>query len=420
LFFSILGVTAAALLLFAIPLAVQIQRTYRDEALLRLQRDAVAATRGIDVSNSSDPVELPRSGDVVAVYDKSGRRIAGSGPARAEPYVQRSLARGSPTVSPGSGDLAVAVPLLSGERIVGAVRSERGDAAVRRRTIQAWLVLASTAAVVLALAALAAQLLGRRLTIPLERLGAAARRLGDGDFSAHGPRTGVSEIDAVSAALDSTAARLDDLVSRERSFSADASHQLRTPLAALRIELEAMELKNGHSPPLSAALTQVDRLQSTIDTLLAVARDTPRSDRRSNLSTLISDLVERWHGALAEHGRPLRVRSADRDAIANASSGVVDQILDVLLDNACRHGQGAVEVSVRIRDSLIAVEVSDEGPGFAGDIELAFARRAATSVDHGIGLALARSLAEAEGGRLDVSNSGPGPTITLLIPRAET
>ena len=86
-------------------------------------------------------------------------------------------------------------------------------------------------------------------------------------------------MDAVGEVLDATALRLDGMLARERAFSADASHQLRTPLAALRIELEAIGLGEAPPPGLAAALAQVDRLQATIDTLLAVARDTPHAVR---------------------------------------------------------------------------------------------------------------------------------------------
>ena len=95
---------------------------------------------------------------------------------------------------------------------------------------------------------------------------------------------------------------------------------------------------------------------------------------------------------------------------------MVEQVLDILLDNAARHGAGAVRVGVRELDGWLALDVGDEGAGFEADPEAAFARREGTANGHGIGLALARSLAHAEGGKLSVTRAGPAPVLTLFLP----
>jgi signal transduction histidine kinase len=312
-----------------------------------------------------------------------------------------------------NGRLSVAAPLLTGERVTGAVLAERSDDEAANDARGAWLVLGAVALGVIAAAALAAALLARRLAAPLERLAAAARRLGQGDFSVRTERAGVPELDEVAAALDATATRLDELVQRERAFSADASHQLRTPLQALRIELEAVELRGDAPAEIKAAIAQVDRLNATIDTLLAVARDTDRREAVTDLEMLLDQAELRWRGPLAGAGRPLRVRLQAGPARAQASAPVVAEVLDVLLANAERHGDGAVTVSVQRRDGWLSVDVADEGDGFK-DAAHAFDRR--TGDGHGIGLALARSLAHAEGGRLSLAHPGPHPTVRLTLP----
>jgi signal transduction histidine kinase len=228
----------------------------------------------------------------------------------------------------------------------------------------------------------------------------------------------VPEVDAVAAALDTTAQRLDELIARERSFSADASHQLRTPLAALRLELEGLELRDPGSEELAVALAQVERLQGTIETLLSVARDAPERDAEADLADLLDDLVARWNGPLAEGGRPLRAAVRAERPLAAAAPKVVAEVLDVLIANASRHGQGAVTVTAREVEGWLAVDVADEGEGFGDLGEEAFARRSAPGAGLGIGLSLARSLATAEGGALAVLHAGPEPVVRLILRRA--
>lgn len=424
---AIAVVAACAVILFALPLAIALQRGYGVDELVRLQRDTVAATRAIDLTTPRDRVELPRSSDQLAIYNAAGSLIAGHGPAAVDATARAALRTRRPTGVIGGGTLVVAVPLLSGERVTGVVRSQRSEAGVARRAHRAWLALGGLAAGLVAVALLAALALGRRLTRPLETLAAVARRVADGDFAARATPTGIHEIDDLGSALNHSTRHIDELVTRERTFSANASHQLRTPLAALRLELEGLALAKRDTPPeLTAALAQVDRLQTTIGTLLAVARGTPQAEQTSDLAALVRDLEEHWHGRLAAAGRPLRVRldvGGDGDEadgrelpLIAMSPAVLGEIAEVLMQNAELHGEGAVSLTVRRVGESVALEVADRGPGFGADPEAAFAR--GTGRGDGIGLALARSLADADGARLQITRSGPSPTITLLVPAA--
>jgi signal transduction histidine kinase len=413
---AIVGVTTLAVVLLAVPLGIVLQRSYRQQELLRLQRDTVAATRRIDLGARDDPVELPTADARIGVYDADGSRVAGTGPERADAVALAALRTGRPSDAGGAGALRVAVPLVVSERVRGVVRATRSAAPVTDRARRAWAALAGLAILLVALAAAAATGLARVLAAPLERLAITARRLGDGDFAVRAERSGVAEVDAVGASLDVTARRLDDLLNRERAFTADASHQLRTPLASLRLELEAMELRGERSPELVAALSQVDRLQTTVETLLAVARDAVPGSACTDLVALAEELEERWHGELSAAARPLRISVRARPPVARANPLVVSEILDVLVSNALVHGAGAVEVAIRDVAGSPAIDVADEGPGLGDDPDAAFARRAGGRGGHGIGLAMARSLAHAEAGRLVVTRPGPRPVFTVLLP----
>jgi signal transduction histidine kinase len=295
------------------------------------------------------------------------------------------------------------------------VRTQRAEGEAGGDTTAQRVALAGLALGVIVASVLAALWLGRALARPLERRVGAASRLGRGDYSARAPAPAIPEVDAVGDALATTARRLEALVNRERAFSADASHQLRTPLQALRLELEAAELRGDASPELQAALVQVDRLQDTMTTLLAVARDHPRREVATDVGAVLDAVGSRWHGPLAAASRPLRIEGPGTTRRAAADPRVVEQIMEVLLDNAARHGAGVVGVAVRDLDDWLAIDVTDEGTGFGAEPEAAFTRRTTGSDGQGIGLSLARSLADAEGGRLSVTRTGPGPVVTLML-----
>ena len=412
---AIAAVAVVSVLALALPLARALQVGNRNEELLRLSRDAAAATRRIDISASprDDPIELPRVRALLALYGRDARRVAGDGPPDAPPLVRAVLRTGRPAEAAAAGRVVAVVPLYAGERVAGALRAERSDARAAAATRHAWLLLGLAALAIIAGAIAAAIVLGRRLAAPLERLAADAERLGRGDFAVRATGSGIHEIDAVGGALDTTAQRLDALVQRERAFTADASHQLRTPLQALRIELEGMELRGVDAPELAPAIAQVDRLQGTVATLLALARDTNVPDAEADLGDVLEELADRWTGPLARDGRPLRLSVPPVSPRAAASRAAVEEILEVLLDNAHRHGAGGVTVSVRSWPGWVGIDVADEGPGLGDDPEACFARAPSTA-GHGIGLALARSLAHAEAGRL-TSRAGPAPVVSLIL-----
>lgn len=160
----------------------------------------------------------------------------------------------------------------------------------------------------------------------------------------------------------------------------------------------------------------MDRLQETIETLLALARGAPASNTITTLRELLEDTGSRWREPLAALGRSLSIRSDDPELRVRASSSVLREILDVLLDNAVRHGAGRVDLLVRRTGGLVGLDVADEGAGPALDPEELFAGRSGAG-GHGIGLALARSLAHAEGGQLLLSGTEP-LTFTLFLPNA--
>lgn len=420
-----LGLLAAmvAIGLFGIPLAAAVAQDAVADARSALQRaaESVAQIVAQDLVNGPDnavpPARLVRAaaGADLTVYNDHNEIVVGSGPSTDDRQVQQAL-NGKLSTEQHDGQLVVAVPVTDDDHLVGAVRLSRRLDAVDREIALRWGAMAGWGGAAIGAVWLIARYQARRLAGPLEKLCDTARRLGEGDFSACAAPVRVPEIDAVGSALNSTAARLDELLARERAFSADASHQLGTPLAGLRLRLEAA--LDGPAANLreevTAGISDVDRLEKTIRELLALARDT-RESAPLDLLGLIAEMESGWRAHLATQGRRLEVAVDIHAPRGVASSAAVRQILTVLVENAAAHGSGTVTVTVRDAAAALAIDVSDEGKPISTPESGLFARRSPYAAGNGIGLALARRLAEAEGGRLRLTRPAP-PTFSLLLP----
>jgi signal transduction histidine kinase len=364
-------------------------------------------------------VELPEPSldATIGLYDVDGRLVAGRGPSQADATVRGALA-GDVSDRSTDEEVVVAVPVAREEQVVGAVRASESRDAVSGSTRRALLLMALLGAATIGVAALVALAVSRRLARPIEELSRSAERLGGGDFTPTGSPSGVPEIDAAREALEVTATRIRDMLERERAFAADASHQLRTPLAALRLDLEAAARRDEHESTralAAQALAQVERLEGTIETILEFARDLPRERTTVEVASLLGAVERDWRGRFAADARPLRIEHEDGAAGVPISESAARETLNVLLENALLHGSGAVTVVARPTGSAIALDVRDEGGGVSDPSRL-FVRRSASAAGTGIGLALARSLAESEGGRLLYDDSASQTTFTLLLP----
>ncbi|MGY1638596.1 sensor histidine kinase [Geodermatophilus sp. SYSU D00742] len=413
-------VSVLAIGLFGVPLAVAVLQYAEQAERGELQRiaDAVSIAVADDLDRHEPVGDLDGHGVVeLTVYDAGGNWVGGNRREGNEAEVGRAL-RGGVSTGTNGDHVVVVAPVTHSNDVIGAVRAMSIHDAVLPRVLMVWTGMAALAALAVTTAWLVGRRQARRLAHPLEDLAVAAHRLGDGDFSVRIRRGGVPEIDAVGSALDATAVRLDDLLARERALSAEVSHQLRTPLAGLRLRLEAALERPDQDPrpAIAASLTDADRLEGTIDEILALARDRrPSPSGPLDLSALLSELTQEWRAHLALRGRTLDLTVEPGTPAPRASSTAVRQVLAVLLDNATTHGAGTVSLTVREAAGAVAVAVSDEGQGVpksGGDV---FSRSTERRDGHGMGLALARRLAEAEHGRLVLTQTSP-PVFKLLLP----
>jgi signal transduction histidine kinase len=322
------------------------------------------------------------------------------------------------TASTTDGAVVVATPITDqGESVVGVLRVTESLGDVNDSTRQAWLLMALAGLVAIGGAWIIADRLSRRLAEPIVKLSDAARRMESGGVFEAIPSTGIAEVDVLNAALVASSANTSEALMRERRFSADVSHQLRTPLAGLRLKLEADGATNmggGNTP----ALEDLERLEHTVDHLLSFARDAVPLSSTCNATRTVVAATDGWKQRASAAGRlitavvqPELAASGDD---TRASATAIGQVLDVLLDNSVQHGQGTITVSVRSLAGGVAIDVADEGTIDLqlNDAEL-FERHRGMNL--GIGLALARSITEAEGGRLVLSHREPTTFSMLLL-----
>jgi signal transduction histidine kinase len=409
---QILRVAMAAVILavvvLGIPLAFAVSRIVTDDERSELEQLALRAAVAVSPDYASgDPIELPRTerGVRLGVYDPGSQRVAGTGPRRLEGRVQAALS-GRAVNAEVRGQLLEALPVSVRERVIGVVRASSPTSLVRYHTVLWWAALAGVSLAAAALAGLFAAHQSRRLAAPLGSLARTAADLGGGDFSARSSPAGVAEIDAVGDSLNRTAHRLASMLDRERSFMSQASHQLKTPLTQLQLELEAGLERGGNAlaGAATSAMSITDQLSRTIDDVLALAKqDTAAAS--FDAEELLEQCRRHWEGPLARAGRPMRL-IVEQQTRVSASLPAIRQILHVLLDNAFRHGQGTVTLRLRPSLGVAAVDVIDEGT--APPISLAHGA--------GMGLELANSLAASQGGRLMVDQQGQGTRFTLLLP----
>jgi signal transduction histidine kinase len=417
---SIVAVTTLAVVVFALPLGIAVQLLQRAEAVNALQEDAtrVAASipdtlTGASLSASGKRLLAAVASTSIGVYDVAGHRMAGAGPSSSG--LARSAAARVRSGVEGS-DLVVIAPIPSDQQPVGSVRAAEPLSVVTDRVYRAWATMAVLAAAAIAVAAVIAWRQAVRLAAPLERLTRDARALGDGDFTVRAGRFGVREADIASLALQDTAAHLGQLLTRERSFTSDVAHQLRTPLTALRVGLESAIVRPGADPvvALRDALARSEHLSAIVADLDSLRSQPGFAPMPVDVTALLTEAGARWEQPLMTRDRPLAVVTAPDLPRGLAPPAAVRQILDVLISNALWHGEGTVTLAARQDAGRIAIEVSDEGPGLPGGMP-EHPDGADGPDGHGRGLPLARSLAEAAGGSLELRHASPAPVFSLSL-----
>jgi signal transduction histidine kinase len=408
-----------------------VMATFAEDPLERgLQRPSPQLA-GVARNYARDP------GGRVVVVDRHGRSILDTASPAGRSFASRPEFRATlssrPTIATGTRHSAtlgtdliyVAVPITApGGRTLGALRITYGTSALDARVTHYWLLLAAIGGVVLAAATLVGLRFARTLTKPLAALERAAAAVGRGDLDARAPEEGPPEVRAVAAEFNETVVRLDGLIDSQQEFVADASHQLRTPLAALRLRLENLERDVGPAgrADLEAALGEVARLGRLVDGLLALARaDASRPEPEPvALGPLVQLRLEHWRPE-ADRRSVLLAGEVEPELQALATPGVLEQVLDNLISNALAAAPAGSAVSVTAGSqgaAVVELHVTDQGPGMSAEQRRRafdrFWRQGAPGTGTGLGLAVVQRLVSADGGSVELE-AAPGGGLDAAV-----
>ena len=440
-----LAVTVVVLLALELPLAFFYSQREEDRFTAAAE-GVVLASYYEDVLDGGAPIDpsqaerfAERTGARVVVTDSNGISVLDTAAAvdrdfSTRPEVAQALRgerasgiRHSKTLN--TDLLYVAVPIASGGSVHGMLRLTLDAHEVAERVHRFWLSLAAVAAVVLGAVGVIGWAVARSVTRPLRELQASARRFADGDLSVEPiPADSPEEIVALADAMGVMATRLDELLSAQRAFVGDASHQLRSPLTALRLRLEnlAAELgESGQGAEVEAAIDETRRLSDLVSDLLKLARaDQPPPAERTDVGVIATDRIDTWSAMADGADVALRLDRPDGAVWASVVPGSVEQILDNLLDNALAVSPAGGEVTVTLEraEGRVRLTVADRGPGLDDEHKVRalerFWRGGQATPGTGLGLPIAVGLAEASGGGLSLADRpGGGLLVEVYLPR---
>jgi signal transduction histidine kinase len=415
------AVTSMVAIAFLIPLAVVVADIARDQAFSTATLQAAAIEPALATSPQPSALQrairtLPGMSGRIAVYvsGDQARNSAGrvavrllTGTQHAPlALVRTAVVRAESFRAGAPGGYAVFQPVRLGSGGLAVIEVFVPSAQVRRGVLASWLTIAAAAVAMVAVAVLVADRLAMAITRPARELAAAAAALGDGDLSARSTPAGPPELAAAGEAFNTMAERLARMIAAERVMAADLPHRLRTPLTALRMNVAAL----GGGPAADDIRLAVTCLEQEVDKIIRSARrpaqDEPSScdaaevlrDRMDFWSALADDQQRTWH--LTGAGRPLRVPVARPDLVA---------VADAMLGNIFLHTpEGtAFAVTLHAGHGITVIFFADAGTGIADPVA-ALERGSSSGGSTGLGLDIARRVAESTGGELRLDRSALG------------
>jgi signal transduction histidine kinase len=455
------GLITVVLLAQDVPLINYLRKIEFERVISSLERDAfLIAGSAEDLLSGeqgvTDPADLQQqineyaapSGARVVVVDNAGILVVSTDqrdqPGKdfsTRPEIQIPLNDGVPATGERNSEtlggkiVYVAVPVVSGRTIVGAVRITFPAQVIDDRTAEKTRGLILVGLISLIGAAFAALLIASSFTSPIRRLRRTTEAIAEGDLSQRAEEEGPPEIKGLARSFNTMTERIERLLEQQKAFAGDASHQLRTPLTALRLQLErAADMVDtdpeGARERVEAATEETERLQRLVEGLLMIARSEGSTPALEivDVTALVADRFEVWEPFAAERGVRL-VTNAPDGLFATCVPSSLEQIIDNYVDNAFGIAKDGDTISIvaAAYANTIGVHVIDEGPGMKPEhLEHAFDRFwRAPDAPHGgsgIGLAIVQHLAELSGGHAVLRNrtDRSGLDACVVLPAARS
>jgi signal transduction histidine kinase len=450
---ALLALTATVLVAAVVPLALKAaaheREAFADDAASAARSVAAIAAARIsghapNPALSAALLSAARQHDELLVVDSAGRVVDSRGVPRDawNGLAAEAAERGGPTTEMTKDRVIAVAPVWNNAKLnrtpIGTVVLERPTAMLNQNITDLWLYLVLLGGAAMAAAAAIAVYFARWVGKPLARLDAAAGQIADGELTVRAKTgSGPPELRRTAATFNMMAGRLETLVHGHRAMLADVSHQLRTPLTALRLRLDLLAADSGPTTAaeLAGAQEEVARLSRLVDGLLATARAESVTEQLETIDVVaaVGERVAAWQpvadghdvkivvetAALPDAGKEAKEgRDADRPLIA-LGAGHLEQILDNLLDNAIDaigDKGGSVRVSVADSPSGTTLTVADDGPGMTPqERSRAFLRFTSGSQSGtGLGLAIVHRLVTSNGGTIRLADT-PGGGLTVVI-----
>ncbi len=411
----VLITTSTIVVSFVVPLCLLVRTLAEDRAMASADQEAgniAALVAGrLEVAQLTEFVETRNSGGDVelTVYTADRQLIGDESTGRDDEEVRRARREleGITVVDDRGGRVLLPVVTPDGTTVIRASVTEE---VLRAGVNRAWVSIIGLGIALMAIAAVIASRLGRRISEPLHAVAAVAHRLREGDLSARAEVEGTEETEELARALNGLAERTRELLAAERGAVADLSHRLRTPVTALKLDAETV----ADADTARRLGEHIGVLQRSIDAIVRDARRPVRENLREicNASAVVSERVAFWQALAEDQGRPVQVEVPEAPAVVPLAADDLADVIDVLVDNVFAHTPEPVGFAVRLIRSgdKVRLEVSDAGTGPSA---VRHEREGST----GLGLDIARRAATAAGGSLTFGRGAEGgTTVELVLP----